>query len=524
MDINDNRESDLTKWIITNMYHQQPNVPPSTFNPSENDAIIRQFNLPTHNIMVGGMIYIPEDKYFYFLRKYAECILEKKYSFFFSENADPRAFRYFLDIDYKIKIPQDISEKTPDEVLKWSNLNLNNFVKNHLKNVRDCCHITISQFYNKVENPRPQTKKSVVPKSFNCDHIADMIICTTDFSSTKKYCKFGVHIYFPNVIINNIRALVLTNHIIQLLNEKSPLDFDMDWHDVMDWNIYKNPKLRILYSNKLKKNDSIYIPKLFIDGKNNRIDSEKTKKLNQSTFEMILYTSLSYDCNTDCFFNQMTEPYDETQKQKITNTHMNLMIENLLYNSSKTFCLQFNDNSHGKHKADWLSHKVSQSKKKKSCVSDENQLRAIFYCILLYGKRNFSTFVRSSATSPYSVKAKKTNIVSLNDEKHLLLIHPKNGVQTKQKINFDSNYGDCIISNCFFDHDQQTITASIYSSNSNNDRFCYNKGGIHISAQIYFVFSKKKKTYRQDCFSSHCNKTGYIDKEIPKVCYEILFS
>ena len=135
MKTTDNRDSELSKWIINNNF-TQPNKKSMETNPF-------QFNHPTHNILNGGMIYIPQDKYYHFLSKYSDCVSDSSNSFYFSENANPNAFRYFIDIDYKMKIPEEVSTKTIDEIAEWSNENLNKFVVKYMKTIKNHCHDSI---------------------------------------------------------------------------------------------------------------------------------------------------------------------------------------------------------------------------------------------------------------------------------------------------------------------------------------------------------------------------------------------
>ena len=355
-----------------------------------------------------------------------------------------------------------------------------------------------------------------------------MIICMSEFTSTVSYCKFGMHIYFPNVVVDRSRAIHIVNRIIQTLEQECALPMNMKWDQVIDWDIYNHPKLRMLYSNKQHKNDPVYVPKLFINGKTNMIDSHKTKKMSHLKFESLIYTSLLYNARDDKFFDTLTEPYYEQQEElfPIKNPHMNQLIKRIIENSPVSFCLDQKDKQHGKHKADWLYGKKKNSNKKQNetQIKDENMLRVVFYLILLYGKKmsnrnsiNIKKLIQKK--KPYSVQSDQPK----SECRSLIFINPSTGIQTNQDINFESTYGNCILNNCFYNNESHTISASIYCKEGTNDRFCYNKGETHMSAQIYFVFSKKKKTYKQDCFSSHCNHMNCIYKAIPENCFDILF-
>lgn len=528
MKTTDNRDSELSKWIINNNF-TQPNKKSMETNPFH-------FNHPTHNILNGGMIYIPQDKYYHFLSKYSDCVSDSSNSFYFSENANPNAFRYFIDIDYKMKIPEEVSIKTIDEIAQWSNQNLNQFVVKYVKTIRNHCHDAIQSFYIKKNKKGEfisdgtmsfkQHQKSVIPKTLSCENIKDMIICFSTYTSTRIYCKCGIHIYFPNVIVNNIRAIHLTNRIIQTLEQDVKLPFEMKWDEVIDWEIYKHPKLRMLYSNKSVNTDPVYSPKLFIDGKENKINDEKTKKMNQMKFESLIYTSLLYNAKKDRFFDEMTEPYQSEQEQefKMVNDRMIYMVNNLIQNNSKSFCLDQKDEKHGKNKADWLykNSKTPGNKQKEIQIKEENQLRVIFYLVLLYGKKmsiNGSMKHLIKKKSPYAIhtKTKEPTIKSLTFK------NATTGLETTHEINFESTYGDCVLNNCFYNKQKQTISASIYCKDGKSDRFCYNKGEIHMNAHIYFVFYKNKKKYKQDCYSSHCKSSNCIFKPIPQNCFDILF-
>jgi len=108
----DNRNSELSQWIAQHNYDK----PRSKFLNTNSDDL----SFPTHNVLVGGTVYIPQQKYYHFLSKYSNCALCDSNSFYFSENANPSAFRYFIDIDYKVKVPIDVSKKSKEDIAEWS--------------------------------------------------------------------------------------------------------------------------------------------------------------------------------------------------------------------------------------------------------------------------------------------------------------------------------------------------------------------------------------------------------------------
>ena len=71
---------------------------------------------PTHVLMDGGSLYVPESKLSSFYKDYVSCVNAKR-KLCVVEMNDPECFRYFLDLDYKISEPitheyvQDITIK-----------------------------------------------------------------------------------------------------------------------------------------------------------------------------------------------------------------------------------------------------------------------------------------------------------------------------------------------------------------------------------------------------------------------------
>lgn len=132
-----------------------------------------------------------------------------------------------------------------------------------------------------------------------------VIICTTDIKKVIKesneYIKQGIHLYWPNIIVNNENALLCRNLIIHklktTLGERESYNL---WDDVVDLTVYTTNGIRMVGSSKCSydrrdgktefiDDKRVYKPVLILDSFGNRLDD---KLKNWKTYDMIVETSV----------------------------------------------------------------------------------------------------------------------------------------------------------------------------------------------------------------------------------------
>ena len=135
----------------------------------------------------------------------------------------------------------------------------------------------------------------------------NVIVCTTDkkivIKESVEYVKQGVHLYWPNLIVNVENALMIRGLIIHKLKttfgERESINI---WDDVVDLSVYKNNGIRMVGSSKCSYDRSggktefindkrIYMPRFVIDSYK-RILEEELNKLLINTYNMIVTTSI----------------------------------------------------------------------------------------------------------------------------------------------------------------------------------------------------------------------------------------
>lgn len=187
----------------------------------------------SHNILNGfrgGLLYVSEANTAAFNDAYADDI-RAGYSHFLSENRTP-VFKMFVDLDL-VRIRR--GEATPDEIISYC----------------QSIHSAVIKFYNGVDTDmfdivilRAVVKES--PSKNTIDAYGELPPTTW---------KSGVHLIWPNLLVNSAQAITMRETIIScLMFNHGPLeDIQTPWPQIVDQAVYISSGLRMVYSEKCEK-------------------------------------------------------------------------------------------------------------------------------------------------------------------------------------------------------------------------------------------------------------------------------
>lgn len=157
----------------------------------------------THVLMDGGILNVPPEESDEFFREYIQTLTTGK---LYVVEQKTRFFKFFIDFDYKD--PEKLSD---DDIIKF-------------------CSII----------------HSAIGRNSRC------LIARTKHRPVKEGIKTGVHIHWPDIIVDRSEALRLRTLIILALGEGP-------WDTIIDATVYAGSGLRMLWSHKKPSGDP-YIP------------------------------------------------------------------------------------------------------------------------------------------------------------------------------------------------------------------------------------------------------------------------
>ena len=218
---------------------------------------------PTHLLLDGGSVHIKNSLMDTFYKLYTECIQKKVPVHVVEQKTE--LFKFFSDLDFINK----------DEM-------------------------TIESLINIIH-----TIQEAIFYLFENNH--NVIVCTTDkkiiVKDSVEYIKQGVHLYWPDLIVNVENAIVIRNLIIHKLKITfGERDSVNPWEDVVDLSVYKTNGIRMVGSSKCKytRNNGktefiddkrVYKPTQIIDS-HRQILEQELQELLKNTHYMIVTTSI----------------------------------------------------------------------------------------------------------------------------------------------------------------------------------------------------------------------------------------
>lgn len=315
------------------------------------------------NGMLGGKLNIPDSVHTEFLDLYAECI-QKNYELYVIEHKTTH-FKYMIDVDL------------------YSTINDNS--DTIIMHIQAILFEIFSEWYTAFQ--------------------ARVIVSSAESREVVKngtnYIKTGLHLIWPEIVINAETAMALRNILVYKLREGFGERHSMNtWADVIDISIYKHCGLRMNYSWKMEECDCkkedldagyrcpkcnnrrrvgakrIYKPTLILDGKNKMLTSTLKKMDNNMNFSIKECSIRVMDCSNEenavkVVIDKSKYPYASenaqggmlaqrktqrnTQFPNETNNPMRKMVEpgSAVYTALKNFMFNAFD---GLYKKDEITH------------------------------------------------------------------------------------------------------------------------------------------------------------------------
>ncbi len=191
--------------------------------------------VPTHFLLDGGKLSVPDKDASTFLNVYFKFLLKKE-KIALVERRTPH-FKLFFDLDCVFDC-----DKSLDDMLET------------LKSISLMTHHLAMDFFTHEEGSST---------------VHDCFVCTTTPKNVDGGQKLGAHLVFSSIIVNSTIAMYFRDYILQRVDElwetynrPSPQN---EWNDVFDKAVFNSNGLRIIYATKGKNDDRIYEPCFKID-------------------------------------------------------------------------------------------------------------------------------------------------------------------------------------------------------------------------------------------------------------------
>lgn len=233
--------TEFDKWLDENFSKRSKEVP-----------------IPSHLRFDGGKVFVPRNREYEFLCRYAEEY-SKGTKLYFVETR-PKTFKYMIDIDITDDHYWEISE-IKDLVAKIQKIVYEFF---DMPNVTICC------------SSPPKIKK--------------------DGTHT------GIHLIWPSLFVTSDSALIIRRGIIQQL-KNFPKKMNKSWEDTLDEVIYTRNGYRMVGSDKMtpppeKVPENRSLELLFVMNSDQELSSVYYERLKQSPKSLMTETSIRYVLDT----------------------------------------------------------------------------------------------------------------------------------------------------------------------------------------------------------------------------------
>lgn len=245
-------DSCLKKWLINNNYF---------FDQK------KQNETESHFLYDGGVVYLPEDKEYEFLKLYS-IDLKNKVSLHYVEKRKA-VYKYMIDLDI-----YDSYCWTDKEIIHISKI----------------INSIINEFYNNKSNNNSIDLYCIVCKIFGHPKEKDGLVHS------------GIHIIYPKLLIDDKTALMFREAVLQKINlminddnlapEKKPKN--LIWADLFDARIYEANGFTMVGSCKIKEpNIRTYMP-LTVLNKDGSVKQLYLERILNNYLDMMLDTSIRY--------------------------------------------------------------------------------------------------------------------------------------------------------------------------------------------------------------------------------------
>ena len=258
----------LKKWLIENKYYEGPkkkiDTEEDTENINEDDKVSVKKSHVVFDGYLGGILYVPPDKEFEFIKRYAEDYKNGIKLYYVEQR--PTVFKYMIDLDIA-------------DYHFWSDEEITSL----------CLYVNkiINEFYDGVACIVCKSSSAKIKKATSAD--------------SKDFIHTGVHMIWPKLYVNSDTAIYLRSSILQKMSSFKELV--KPWTEIFDEVIYSRNGYRMVGSDKLTKKkikgrtefieeNRLYIPLVILDTEGPRI--EYLKRLINDPISLISDTSIRY--------------------------------------------------------------------------------------------------------------------------------------------------------------------------------------------------------------------------------------
>ena len=196
-------------------------------------------DVPTHFLLDGGKLHVPEEDAAAFLNVYFISSVIKREPVSLVE-LKTRNFKLFFDID----ATYDASTSTPDQI------------RAALEQLSIHIQASVARFFLQG------TDATCIACTAPAKHVkTNASIDSVGSAGTVRPCKYGVHIFFPHIIVNAPISLRVRSMLLEYLETVSPLVVPLNSNDdIVDDSVFRANGMRAVYATKGKDEARPYAP------------------------------------------------------------------------------------------------------------------------------------------------------------------------------------------------------------------------------------------------------------------------
>lgn len=435
-----NNLSPFRKWMVTNKY----------FTRDKNY---------THLLLNGGKINIPENINEQFLSLYSKDIESSNANFLCEVRTD--IFKFYIDLDFLY-----VSEISDIDIL---------FYTYNIQRILDY----------------------IIDNSSTNKNISKCIVCLSQPSSKKNLIKMGVHLMFPNLLLNKETALLIRNIIVEYFKNTFYSNEHMNWEDIIDETVYKQNGLRMLGSSKIEKCSFCK------NKKNDCLKCYGTKKYDVNRYYIAKYIIKNNDI-TYLIYNKNSKYLNHYKK-----------IDNLskFKNDVNEYFIDFEKKINNKYYKELnFDFKKFEIKKKIKSFNDIINLVSIrTYTNFLYDLKEieFPCWIREIICNQNETPTNNTPHLTPIQNNFMSKIKKNSdfkNINVKEVITITSELGNNIVNlikTSYPCYKEELFKEILFMGNyyivSTNSKYCMNVEREHTGNHVYFIIDNYK--LYQKCFS-----------------------
>jgi hypothetical protein len=413
----------------------------------------------THLLLDGGKINIPENINEQFLNLYSKDIESSNPNFLCEVRTD--IFKFYIDLDFLY-----ISEINDTDLL---------FYTYNIQRILDYL----------IDNT--STNKN----------ISKCVVCLSQPCSKKNLIKMGVHLMFPNLLLNKETALLIRNIIVEYFKNTFYSNEHMNWEDIIDETVYKQNGLRMLGSSKIEKCS------LCKNKKGDCLKCYGTKKYDVNRYYIAKYI-IKNNTITYLIYNKNSKYLNHYKKIDNTSKFINNLNENFI-----NFEKKINNKYYKELNFDFNNFEIK--KKIKSFSNIINLVSIRTYTNFLYDLKEieFPCWIREIICNKNETPTNNTPHLTPIQSNFMSKVKKNSdfkNINVREVISITSELGNNIInlvktSYSFYREEpfKEILFMGNYYIVSTNSKYCMNVDREHTGNHVYFIIDNYK--LYQKCFS-----------------------